>query len=398
MKGVFRRASVCVMVILIMFSFCAGAARETSSFYSKAIAEAESGFSKVADGERYYLKSMNDVGSEPYFINVEAFNKARSNEAQYIACQIPDERIKNMSTNDLLISCIWNPLAGRHVYADSIFSGYTFCEKIFNGLRALRERPDAAETVYRYYLSLDLHDAQVSSLKPESLVSLYMLISLSGIVMNDFVLDQLSQEELKILLEKAYENLLWIETNGIKKSGYWNDETLMLTVLLSERVIPDFVSLLVPDGQKEGTVELEAFLTEGEKGLIEGYLDTGSDEGRQNIARLFAIVRNELYPNRAGLHAILPDGIIPLLSDGNGGPISIVKTPRGSDIITYYNTSMDASNQSVAEARDIINRNQYLNAQFVQSPDCRYNCHSYAWYSQPDYKYRWMAEASVPAY
>lgn len=78
---------------------------------------------------------------------------------------------------------------------------------------------------------------------------------------------------------------------------------------------------------------------------------------------------------------------------GEIGTISSVKTPKGSIVDTLYNRSPEMSTTEKGDF-NLIYDSVYPNASRLEPPTVKYNCHSYAWYSQTISNLQWMDDPS----
>ncbi len=96
--------------------------------------------------------------------NTEEWRKLQSLDEKIEVCQVPEDILKNMSTEGLLETCFNYPLYINLVAYNSLQQGFdSLCT--FNGLQELLNRPDAGKCILKYYKNLDLgklaknHDA-----------------------------------------------------------------------------------------------------------------------------------------------------------------------------------------------------------------------------------------------
>lgn len=79
------------------------------------------------------------------------------------ACQIPQNVISSLSTEELLLICLKFPLLFDIGAANFFSDGYAAYEKNFNGIREFYLRNDAAVVIFNYYKQIKLEDAKVYS-------------------------------------------------------------------------------------------------------------------------------------------------------------------------------------------------------------------------------------------
>lgn len=70
-------------------------------------------------------------------------------------CQVPEDILKNISTQGLIETCLNYPLFGNMFAYDSYLQGLEILINQFNGLQELEKRPDAAKELLKYYKNID---------------------------------------------------------------------------------------------------------------------------------------------------------------------------------------------------------------------------------------------------
>lgn len=73
---------------------------------------------------------------------------------------------------------------------------------------------------------------------------------------------------------------------------------------------------------------------------------------------------------------------------------SSVYTPNNSEVETYYNRYPELTDEEI-EQMYLATLAEYPNAEYLRPASVKYNCHSYAWYSQETSNKHWMNDPSL---
>lgn len=109
--------------------------------------------------------------------------------------QIPEEKIKFMTTDELLISCLNYNLLIDMAFADTTAGGYEALKKEFNALPALIERPDLGSRLLVLYRMIDLYD-----LMDRDRSSILRLSLIESLLSEKRVIKSLTDSEVKELV------------------------------------------------------------------------------------------------------------------------------------------------------------------------------------------------------
>lgn len=104
-----------------------------------------------ADESPCYIARSNDTYEYPIKPGTNEWSVLSSSE-KILACQIPDSTLKNISTEGLIESVLFNPLFGE-IYLSNVHTqaGFNNFFKNFNGIRELFQRNDVVDKMlYRY--------------------------------------------------------------------------------------------------------------------------------------------------------------------------------------------------------------------------------------------------------
>ncbi len=93
--------------------------------------------------------------SQPYNFPIrpgdEEWKQFNNSEEMYLACQIPEEMLKSMSTGDLVTTCLNYPLLSTLFAYDDLQTGFNALTKKFNGIQELISRKDSGTELIKVY-------------------------------------------------------------------------------------------------------------------------------------------------------------------------------------------------------------------------------------------------------
>lgn len=88
--------------------------------------------------------------------NPTVWQTFQSFEEMQIACQVPDDVLKSMSTDNLIQTCMNYPLFGNYVAYNNQLDGINSVLSGFNGFAELQKRENAADRLIAYYEGVDI--------------------------------------------------------------------------------------------------------------------------------------------------------------------------------------------------------------------------------------------------
>ncbi|OJV32584.1 MAG: hypothetical protein BGO33_09240 [Bacteroidia bacterium 43-41] len=80
----------------------------------------------------------------------------QSLEEMQVACQVPEDILESMSTDNLIQTCMNYPLYGNYLAYNNELEGIKFIINGFNGFAELQNREDAADRLIAYYEGIDV--------------------------------------------------------------------------------------------------------------------------------------------------------------------------------------------------------------------------------------------------
>ena len=114
----------------------------------------------VSDGVRNYSAGVPSVTFS--FDSIESPNvwaQYQSLEEMFAACQIPEEKLKSMSTDELVEVCMSHPLYGIYSAYNNELEGAKVVIDHFNGFEELNKRSDAAEKLLAFYKDVNFNSS-----------------------------------------------------------------------------------------------------------------------------------------------------------------------------------------------------------------------------------------------
>ena len=172
--------------------------------------------------------------------------KALNSTVEKIAiCQLPESLVKNISTRDLLISCLNYPLLNNYTASNSAYDGLLNIVKTFNGLSEFLERSDAHQILLDYYISDKTSDI---NRKLDKGGYTFISSAIELLLCHENIINRFNQNEqkrvLKLLLLKFHEKEQFKEYFGF----YGKMTTAFVATKYIERLDKQF--LILNDRQK----------------------------------------------------------------------------------------------------------------------------------------------------
>lgn len=167
------------------------------------------------------------------------------------ACQIPEEKLKTMSTEGLIETCLSYPLMGNIMLNNSTYQGFINQISEFNGLKELLTRNDLGSSMCKLYYNLSFEDMLKTDKYPASRLRYFEYI-----ISQPDVLEKINHEEKQKLLDFALE----IAKTKLKKHS--ETFSVMPTALIIGRLL-------------KGQEEFENFLEENPE--VKHFVETGTN-------------------------------------------------------------------------------------------------------------------------
>ena len=101
------------------------------------------------------LAQQSKVWDYPIHYGTPEWEKLTTFEEMLNAYNIPDSLLKNMTTKDLVATCLKYPNWVLITFGDTYQEGYNIISKLFNGFKELEQRPDAEKELIDIYCKMD---------------------------------------------------------------------------------------------------------------------------------------------------------------------------------------------------------------------------------------------------
>lgn len=258
-----------------------------------------------------------------------------SHNEMVAACQIADDEIKEMTT-DMLISAYLNyPLLGDMYAYNTIEMGFAALRKQCNALEELLTREDVGDALLNRYKNIQLCDSNSSN----------------NVSYNEFVAPsalEILAAQPEIINNTDNETFAAINNAIYEKCSAKSDEVYGATKSLYYSILSEID-------------------------------ETNSDY------YFYDRISNALAVDTAS-YAVVSS------SDFNWN--YTVKTPKNSSVtVGKLKSGKELTSSEITQGKNYVSSN-YPGATYIATPTKKYNCHSYAWYSQSTSNNYWMNDPS----
>jgi hypothetical protein len=307
---------------------------------------------------------LADVYEFPIKPGSEEWAAFESHREMVVATQIPDEVLINMSTEALIGTVLNYPLLGDMFAFNTMQQGFDAVEANFNGLTTLLQRPDAGTKLLTRYQQMDPTIVQNGRTLTETGQLAIEFSYVEILLTQPEFLEKLSNTELDILLaetiKKGEAKYSLHDTYGY--SGQEKTISLMINAL----------AMAYPD-------EMERLLSQEP---FKYFLETGNAQTIDVLSDV--VIHTQTLLNSDVPAYLIIDDDDPTILDSWG----LVYTPNGTPVSVIV-TSWELSSAEIAYYNGWV-QTHYPSATRETNASRRYNCHSYAWYSQSTNNIRWM--------
>jgi hypothetical protein len=279
------------------------------------------------------------------------------------ACTVPASVLKDLSTEEILHTCLSYPLYSDIFNFDNIQQGFVKIGKEFNGFDALFARKDAGEKLLSLY-----QRTRPEAIKEEldllengnyifRIIFIEMLLAQPGLIASLSTDEQMFLMQLALDADKAKEDLPHLYGYSSRISSI----LIAMNIMKNQNYRP-FVEQLEQD---KGMAD---FMQMGNIPDDVSFLNTIS-----KMAGEFAGRKEQTIFNKAV----------------QCSTIQTVKTPKNSSVNCQYYTCEPISSSQL-KAGEQSNLQNYPKAIKIASGTGKYNCHSFSWYAQDSTNVRWI--------
>ena len=128
-----------------------------------------------------FLLSEYAAYAQPYHYPVRPGDSLWRATSSYVErvrlCNIPENKLRNMSTQDLIVSVLWFPYIRNLILNDNFLDAFDYMSEIYNGLDELTERIEAPQLLLNLYYSDSLKYSIQREILLENMLSLPFTLS-----------------------------------------------------------------------------------------------------------------------------------------------------------------------------------------------------------------------------
>lgn len=148
------------------------------------------------------------------------------------ACQIPENWLKQMSTKNLVETCMNYPLYGLYLAYNNEMDGLKVLINGFNGFKELKGRPDADIELLNYYENLLVVNTKAGEFELGNMVKPLHLGYVELVLASDLIPQLYSDSNYK-RLEKLSQNILELKT---KSPDDFSIQTISKSLLIGAKL------------------------------------------------------------------------------------------------------------------------------------------------------------------
>jgi len=146
------------------------------------------------------------------------------------ACQIPEDKLKSMNTDELLQTCLDFPISISFYAFDNMYEGVDNLTPNFNGLRELLDRKDNVLSLYRLLIKVNIDDLISNKYlsKREKGKQITRIALIETFLTLPEILHNMTNDQAEIIIDKVYDNLVKKEMNKEYFSKYSLESSALL--------------------------------------------------------------------------------------------------------------------------------------------------------------------------
>ena len=177
----------------------------------------------------------------------EKWKEFQTHQEMLDACQIPDEMLKNISTEGLIETCINYPMSLDFMLYDSFQMGFDTVYDNFNGLQELYQRQDCIEKLIDFFVSINLN--KLKRIEKPTLIYRFSCMLIS----RDDVISKINDEQQDLLIDAVNIQIKIIEEKY--KDFYSENAPLCLKFRILRKKHPEFHNLCQTNKILENFIE-----------------------------------------------------------------------------------------------------------------------------------------------
>lgn len=204
------------------------------------------------DNHQAILGASNATFSFDSITEPSNWRKYQSLEEMLAACQIPEVKLKTMSTEELIEVCMSHPLHAIYIAYENELEGAKVVFNNFNGFSELRNRKDAPQKILEFYYDINFnHKTKKERRKDFSIITYMGFIEL---YLASKELPELYKGDNLVNLKKISDDVLDMKLGQTEKKIY----TISRSLLINAQIKLQEASL-----SKEEANVLESFVIKG---------------------------------------------------------------------------------------------------------------------------------------
>lgn len=200
-------------------------------------------------------QSIDGVYDYPVKPGTKEWYELKTEEERFAILQIPDDLLKSMSTENLIITCMNFPLFGDYTAYNNPQQGMEYIIDNFNGLQELLNRKDAPSGLLALYYETDTVEMFMANPKISKKYWFIRQSYFELILAQDLIVDQMSLDNCYNLLLEARKRLNYKIDNKQKYSAFSFRPTLLIMGKMLDRL--DYTDI---KSEKDQNVEMEQFM------------------------------------------------------------------------------------------------------------------------------------------
>ena len=126
------------------------------------------------DNHQAILGASNATFSFDSITEPSNWRKYQSLEEMLAACQIPEVKLKTMSTEELIEVCMSHPLHAIYIAYENELEGAKVVFNNFNGFSELRNRKDAPQKILEFYYDINFNHKTKKERRKDFSIITYM--------------------------------------------------------------------------------------------------------------------------------------------------------------------------------------------------------------------------------
>ncbi|WP_020561132.1 hypothetical protein [Thiofilum flexile] len=208
---------------------------------------------EVVEVEAASIESLNDLAIDDYPIKTDPLKLGAAKDVNEAlkSTQVSEDDLKKYNSQKLIKLAVSYPGAFMYLASNSPQQGIDTFVKTSSMVQELYSRKDAPKELLKFYSRFD-HKLSTSNLSEDKKNKVIIkLVNLTNIIGQYEVLDQLTDSQIKKLIDISYKNL--VDMNDVSQEKYFDDIAKGSNALLLLRAMvkksPDIVNNLTQDSK-----------------------------------------------------------------------------------------------------------------------------------------------------